>query len=183
MRGNLQTDICHLSVLLFCETGAATRMRILLTLLCAAVVAAAGSTRRRSKRHSIRNTIYEIKNMVQTTQVHINKVRGQLSVFPQIEVSTPSIEGLTSISLELGLLEKELQNPFTNIVSQVQTDVSSLEGRVRSLAQIMDCPVQSRPSGEAGDNQFPESQLYLTLIKVQVYMEKLLLKVDKLKVC
>nr|XP_019947753.1 PREDICTED: leptin-B-like [Paralichthys olivaceus] len=154
-------------------------MRILLTLLCAAVVAAAGSTRRRSKRHSIRNTIYEIKNMVQTTQVHINK----LSVFPQIEVSTPSIEGLTSISLELGLLEKELQNPFTNIVSQVQTDVSSLEGRVRSLAQIMDCPVQSRPSGEAGDNQFPESQLYLTLIKVQVYMEKLLLKVDKLKVC
>ncbi|XP_035003553.1 leptin-B [Hippoglossus stenolepis] len=176
MGGNLQTAMCHLS-------GAATRMHIPLTLLCAALMAAAGSTSRRSRRGSIRNTIYDIKNMVQTTQVHIKLVRRQLSVFPLIEVSTPSIDGLSSISHELGLLDIELQNPFTRLASQVQADVSSLEGRVRALAQILDCPVQSRPSGEAADNQFPESQLYLTLTKVQLYMEMLLLKEDKLKVC
>ncbi|XP_062239300.1 leptin-B-like [Platichthys flesus] len=157
-------------------------MHIPLTLLCAALMAA-GSTGRSSRRASVRNTIYDIKNMVQTTQVHIKLVRRQLSVFPLIEVSTPSIDGLASISHELGLLDIELQNPFTNLVSQVQTDVSSLEGRVRALAQILDCPVGSRPSGDTADNQFPESQLYLTLTKVQLYMEMLLLKEDKLKVC
>ncbi|GLD71580.1 leptin-B-like protein [Lates japonicus] len=69
------------------------------------------------------------------------------------------------------------------VLSQIQADVSSLEGRVRSLALTMECPVQAKPSGGTSDNLFPESHLYLTLAKVQHYLEQLLLNKDKLKVC
>lgn len=47
----------------------------------------------------------------------------------------------------------------------------------------MDCSIQARTTGEIGDNLFPESRLYLTLAKVQCYLEKFLLNKDKLKVC
>ncbi|AWO98111.1 Leptin b [Scophthalmus maximus] len=108
---------------------------------------------------------------------------AQLPVAPQIEVSCPSIEGLTSISRDLGLLDNELWSPFTELLSQIQADVSSLEGRVRSLALTMDCPATARPKGETRDTSFPHSHLYLTLTKVQRYLDKLLLHKDKLKVC
>lgn len=102
---------------------------------------------------------------------------------PQIEFSTPSIEGLTTISHDLGLLDDELQSPSTELLSQIQADVSSLEGRVRSFALTMDCPIQARTKGEISNHLFPESHLYLTLMKVQRYLEKFLLNKDKLKVC
>lgn len=107
----------------------------------------------------------------------------QLPVGPQMEFSTPSILGLTSISHDLGLLDDELQSPFTELLSQIQADVSSLKGRVRSHAMTMDCPVQARPRAETSGNLFPDSHLYLTLTKVQRYLDKLLLNKDKLKVC
>lgn len=98
-------------------------------------------------------------------------------------MTNPSIAGLTSISHGLGILDNQLQSPFTELFGQIQADVSSLEGRVRSLALTMDCPVQARPSGETSDDLYPDSHLYLTLTKVQRYLEKLLLNRDKLKVC
>lgn len=107
----------------------------------------------------------------------------QLPASPQIEPNTPAIEGLTSISHDLGLLEKELQSPLTELLSQIRADVSSLEGRVRSFALTMDCPMRARPTADAGRNLFPDSHLYQTLTKVQRYMEKILLHKDKLKVC
>lgn len=100
-----------------------------------------------------------------------------------IEISTPSIEGLTSISHDLGLLDNELQNPYTELLTQIEVDVSTLEGRVRSLAQTMDCTLQARPVKQTIDNLFPESHLHMTLTKVQRYVETLLLNKDKLKVC
>lgn len=100
-----------------------------------------------------------------------------------IEISTPSIEGLTSISHDLGLLDNELQNPYTELLTQIEVDVSTLEGRVRSLAQTMDCTLQARPVKQTIDNSFPESHLHMTLTKVQRYVETLLLNKDKLKVC
>lgn len=103
-----------------------------------------------------------------------------------MEVTTPSIEGLTSIINYLGLLDSELQSPATELLSQIQADVSSLDGRVRSLAQAMDCPIQARTRGEIlnhSDSLFPESWLYLSLMKVQRYLEKFLLNKGKLKVC
>ncbi|KAM3838274.1 leptin-B-like, partial [Diretmus argenteus] len=106
-----------------------------------------------------------------------------LPVAPQIEVSSPSIEGVNSISRDLGFLVNELQGRFLEQLSQIHADVSSLEGRVRSLALTMHCPVQARTGGEAGDNIFPDSQVYLSLRKVQHYLENFLLNKDKLKVC
>ncbi|XP_051248438.1 leptin b [Dicentrarchus labrax] len=132
---------------------------------------------------SIRNTINSIVNIAQITLVHIKKLKTKLPVAPQIEFNTPSIEGLTSITHDLRLLDNGLQSPFTDLLSQIQADVSSLEGRVHSLAQTMDCPIRARPEGETSDNLFPDSHLYLTLMKVQRYLEKLLLNKDKLKVC
>eukprot|EP00064_Thunnus_orientalis_P015943 superscaffoldBa00003061_g16006 len=158
-------------------------MRILLALLCVSVAAAPGCTSLPTKGESTRNTIQSIINIAQITLVHIKKLRTKLPVAPQIEVITPSIEGLTSISHDLGLLDNALQNPFTELLSQIQADVSSLEGRVRSLAVTMDCPVAARPRVESSDNSFPDSQLYLTLTKVQLYLEKFLHNKDKLKVC
>ncbi|XP_040886331.1 leptin a [Toxotes jaculatrix] len=158
-------------------------MHILLALLYVSLVAAPGCTSLPAKGESIRNTIHNIINIAQITLVHIKKVRTKLPVPPQAEVTSYSIEGLTGISHDLGLLDNELQSPFTELLSQIQADVSSLEGRVRSLALTMDCPIHPRPSGETGDNLFPDSHLYLTLTKVQHYLEKLLLNKDKLKVC
>ncbi|XP_035475001.1 leptin a isoform X1 [Scophthalmus maximus] len=157
------------------------RMHIPLALLF--LVAAPGCASVSTKRDSIRNTRHNIINIAQITLVHIKKLRTKLPVAPQIEVSCPSIEGLTSISRDLGLLDNELWSPFTELLSQIQADVSSLEGRVRSLALTMDCPATARPKGETRDTSFPHSHLYLTLTKVQRYLDKLLLHKDKLKVC
>lgn len=88
-----------------------------------------------------------------------------------------------SISHDLGLLDNELQSPFTELLSQIQADVSSLEGRVRLLALTLDCSLQARPIGETGNNSFPDSHLHLTLTKVQRYLDKFLLNKDKLRVC
>ena len=102
---------------------------------------------------------------------------------PQIEHTAPSIEGLTGIIHELGLLDSELQTPFTELLTQIQADVSSLLGRARPLALTLGCAVQEGPETQIADNSFPDSQLHLTLTKVQRYLDKFLLNKDKLKVC
>ncbi|XP_076579041.1 leptin b [Chaetodon auriga] len=158
-------------------------MQIPLALLYVSFVAAPGCSSLPTRGDSIRNTINSIINIAQITLVHIKKLKTKLLVAPQIEFSTPSIVGLTSISHDLGLLDNELQSPSSELLSQIQADVSSLEGRVRSLALTVDCPIQARPRGETGDNMFPDSHLHLILAKVQGYLDKLLLNKDKLKVC
>ncbi|XP_041820269.1 leptin-B-like [Chelmon rostratus] len=158
-------------------------MQTSVALLYVALVAAPGCSSLPTKGDSIRNTINSIVNIAQITLVHIKKLRTKLPVAPRIEFCAPSIEGLTSISHDLGLLDNELQNPLTELLSQIQADVSSLEGRVRSLAVTVDCPVRARPAGETGNSLFPDSHLHLTLTKVQRYLDKLLLNKDKLKVC
>ncbi|KAM4615658.1 leptin b [Polymixia lowei] len=120
--------------------------------------------------------------MAQTTLVHIKNLRSKLPETPQIEVSSPSIEGLT-ISFDLGLLENKLPSPSLELLSQIQADVSSLAGQVCSLAETMACPVQARMMGEANNYVYPESQLYLSLMKVQCYLEKFIVNKDKLKIC
>nr|AKM16802.1 leptin B [Scomber japonicus] len=163
-------------------------MHILLALLCISVAAAPMCMSVPTKGASVRNTMHSITSIAQTTLVHIKKLRTELPVSPQMEVNTPSIEGLTSISHDLGLLDNELQNPFTELLSQIQADVSSLKGRVISLAKTIHCPpmgptVAARPIGESSDNSFPDSYATQTLTKVQNYLEKFLLNKDKLKVC
>ncbi|XP_056133724.1 leptin-B-like [Lampris incognitus] len=152
-------------------------------LFVAMVTLALGCTGAPTKREPTRNAIHSITNMAQTTLVHIKTLRTKLPVAPQIEVSTPSVKGLTSISHELGELDEELRRLSVEMLSQIQADVSSLGGRVRSLALNLDCPVQSGPRGEAADHVFPDSHLYVSLTKVQQYLEKVLLNKDKLKIC
>ncbi|KAM7378302.1 hypothetical protein PAMA_013279 [Pampus argenteus] len=158
-------------------------MHILLPLLCVSIAAAPGCTALPTKGESTRNTVHSIINIAKITLVHIKKLRTKLPVAPEMEVITPSIEGLTSISHDLGRLDNALQSSSTDLLSQIQADVSSLEGRVRSLAVTMDCPVAARPRGESSENLFPDSRHYLTLTQVQHYLEKFLLNKDKLKVC
>ncbi|XP_062300047.1 leptin-B-like [Scomber scombrus] len=158
-------------------------MHIFLALLCISVAAAPMCMSVPAKGASVRNTIHSITSIAQITLVHIKKLRTTLPVSPQIEVNTPSIEGLISISHDLGFLDNELQNPFTELLSQIQADVSSLEGRVRSLAETIHCHIAAKPIGESSDHPFPDSYLALTLTKVQNYLEKFLLNKDKLKVC
>ncbi|KAF3705158.1 Leptin-B [Channa argus] len=135
------------------------------------------------KEDYIKKTLQTALNIAQTTLVHIKKLRTKLPAYPEIEVTTPSFEGITSITHDLGLLENELQSPSNELLSQIQTDVSSLEGTVRSLAQTMDCSIKPRTTVGTSDNLFPYSLLYLTLTKVQHYLEQILLNKDKLKVC
>ncbi|KAL3048161.1 hypothetical protein OYC64_006853 [Pagothenia borchgrevinki] len=157
-------------------------MHIFLALLYVSLVAP-GCSRFLTKRDSTRNSIQSIITIAKITLVHIKMVRTKFPLDPQIETSTPSIEGLTSICHDLGHLENELQNPFTDVVGQIVADVSSLEGRVRSFALTMDCPIQARPRGETSNTNFPDSRLQLTLTKVQRYLDEFLLQEDKLKVC
>nr|AHH86063.1 leptin b [Siniperca chuatsi] len=157
-------------------------MHILLALLYVSLVLAPGCSSLPTKGDSIRKYHAQHNEHSSEQPGHIKKLRTKLQC-SQIEFSTPSIEGLTSISHDLGLLDNELQSPFTELLSQIQADISSLEGRVRSLALTMDCPIQARPRKETSDNLFPESHLYLTLTKVQRYLDMFLLNKDKLKVC
>lgn len=100
---------------------------------------------------------------------------------PQIKLSTPSIQGLTNISHELGLLANEMQS--TGLLHQIHADISSLEGMVRYFAHTMGCPLQERPQGPTGEVLFPQSQVHVTLTKVQLYLDDVLLHKEKLKVC
>uniref|UniRef100_A0A667ZV99 Leptin-B-like n=1 Tax=Myripristis murdjan TaxID=586833 RepID=A0A667ZV99_9TELE len=160
-------------------------MQIPLALICFSVVMLVpGCTGLPPKGESMRNAVHCIVNMAQTTLVHIKKLRTKVhTLISTLEVSSPSIEGLTSISRDLGLLDNELQSPALELVSQIQADVSSLEGRVRSLALTMDCTVPARVKSEISEDVFPDSYMYVSLMKVQHYLEKLLLNKDKLKVC
>nr|XP_046235716.1 leptin-B-like [Scatophagus argus] len=158
-------------------------MHTFLALLCVSLVVAPGCSSLPTKGDFIRDTINSIINIAQITLFHIRKLRTKLPVTPQIEFNTSSTEGLNRISHELGLLDNELESRFTGQLSQIQADVSSLEGRVRSLALTVGCPIRARPTGQTSDNSFPDSHLYLTLTKVQRYLDKLLLNKDKLKVC
>ncbi|MED6263069.1 hypothetical protein CHARACLAT_000517 [Characodon lateralis] len=134
-----------------------------------------------TKSDSIRNNIHNILNIAQITLVHIKKLKNKAP--PEIEVSTPPINGLTDISLYLEHLDNELQSPSTDLLIQIQADVSSLDRRVRSLALMMDCPIQDKPSVEPREPLFPDSEHYVTLAKVQHYLETLPPNKDKLKVC
>nr|XP_020455188.1 leptin-B-like [Monopterus albus] len=161
-------------------------MRILLVLFSVSLVISPGHSHLSAKGDSITNAIHNIINIARITLVHIQKLWTKMPVAPQIYITTPSIEGLTNISHDLGLLDNELLSPVTELLSQIQADVSSLEGRVRSLALTMDCPIQprsSRSSAKTSDDLFPDSHLYLTLTKVQHYLETLILNKDKLSVC
>ncbi|MEQ2283168.1 hypothetical protein AMECASPLE_008503 [Ameca splendens] len=156
-------------------------MCIPMALLFIFVMAAPECTSLPTKSDSIRNNIHNILNIAQITLVHIKKLKNKAP--PQIEVSTPPINGLTSISLYLEHLDNELQSPFTDLLIQIQADVSSLDRRVRSLALMMDCPIQDKPSVEPREPLFPDSEHYVTLAKVQHYLENLPSNKDKLKVC
>lgn len=153
-------------------------MRNILALLCVFLMAAHQSTILLTKGESIKNTIHSIVYIARTTLVHIKK----LELPALIEVPTPSIEGLKSISHELGVLDNELrQHPF---LIQIQADVSSLERIVRSFANSsMECPLEPKPAVQTDESEFPDSHLYMTVAKVQHYLEKLLLNKGKLKVC
>ncbi|XP_030296403.1 leptin b isoform X2 [Sparus aurata] len=156
-------------------------MQILSVILFVSLVVAHSCSSLPKRDDSIRNTIRSITNIAQTTLVHIRILRAKLPVAPQIEFSAPSINGLTNISYDLALLDQELKSPES--LNQIQADVSSLEGLVRSLAVTMNCPVNDRPTGEVSNSLFPDTHLYLTLAKVQGYLDKFLLNKDKLKVC
>ncbi|KAL3977263.1 arginyl-tRNAhypothetical protein-protein transferase [Sarotherodon galilaeus] len=138
------------------------KMRNILALLCVFLMAAHQSTIRLTEGESIKNTIHNILPATPT------------------EVPTPSIDGLSSISHDLGVLDNELQHPF---LIQIRADVSSLEGRVRSFALSMECPLKPKPAVQTDESVFPDSRLYMTVAKVQHYLEKLLLNKGKLKLC
>ncbi|XP_031613702.1 leptin-B-like [Oreochromis aureus] len=152
-------------------------MRNILALLCVFLMAADQNTILLTKGESIKNTIHNIINIAQITLVHIKKLK--LPATPT-EVPTPSIDGLSSISHDLGVLDNELQHPF---LIQIQADVSSLEGRVRSFALSMECPLKPKPAVQTDESVFPDSRLYMTVAKVQHYLEKLILNKGKLKLC
>ncbi|XP_015256146.1 PREDICTED: leptin-B-like [Cyprinodon variegatus] len=157
------------------------KMCIALALLVLSLIAAPECTALPIQSNSIRNNIHIIQNIIQITLVHIKKLENEVT--SRIEVSTPAINGLTGISLYLEYLDNELQSPFTDLLKQIQADVSGLDKRVRSLALIIDCPIQEKTSREPPVYLFPDSQHYVTLAKVQNYLENLLLNKDKLEVC
>uniref|UniRef100_A0A3Q3VLF3 Obesity factor n=1 Tax=Mola mola TaxID=94237 RepID=A0A3Q3VLF3_MOLML len=152
-------------------------MNVLLSLLCLSLVVAPECSSLPKMGDSLRRSINSIISMAQTTLVHIKNIRtGECTV-------VPPVEGLTNIILDLGRLDNELQSLLTEPPSQIQADVSSLEGRARSFAQMLGCGVPARPTKETSNNLFPDSRLQLSLMKVQCYLEKFLLNKDKLKIC
>ncbi|KAF7656174.1 hypothetical protein LDENG_00045650 [Lucifuga dentata] len=157
-------------------------MRVPMALLFASVLILAPECA--AKGDSMRNTINSIVNIAKITLVHIRKIKAKVPFAPQIDVSVPSIEGLTSISRDLALLENELLLlPFSDLLSQIKADVSSLGGRLHSLALTVPCPVPARPTAQTPDHVFPHTHLHLTLTKLQHYLEKFPPNKDKLQVC
>ncbi|XP_017267018.1 leptin-B [Kryptolebias marmoratus] len=157
-------------------------MCIPLRLLYVFLMASHDCTSLPTKGECIRNNIHGILDIAQITLVHI-KLKTKWQVLSQVEATSAPVSGLTGISNDLGQLDNELQSLSTDLLSQIQADVSSLDGRVRSLALMMDCPVPDKPSARAGEQRFPDSQHYVTLAKVQHYLESLRLNRDKLTVC
>uniref|UniRef100_A0A8C2ZAA8 Leptin n=1 Tax=Cyclopterus lumpus TaxID=8103 RepID=A0A8C2ZAA8_CYCLU len=152
-------------------------MHIFPALLFVSLVVVPRSSSLPTNREVVRN-INSMIRIARITLVHINKLRTEWE--SNRSTSPPSIEGLTNISRDLGLLDNELQSP---LFKQIQADVSSLKGLVRTVALTMDCPISARPTGRPVDSLFPDSQHHLTLTTVQHYLETVLLHKDKLKVC
>ncbi|XP_055367900.1 leptin-B-like [Betta splendens] len=136
-----------------------------------------------TKGDSMGQNMGNIVSIAQTTLVHIKELRTQLPAAPHVDAATPPLEGLAGIIQHLGALDDELQSAPTGLLGQIQADVSSLHGRLRSLAQSRGCAVWDGAAGAPGDGRFPESRLYLTLAKVQRYLDEVLHNMNKVKVC
>ncbi|XP_028306195.1 leptin b [Gouania willdenowi] len=158
------------------------KMRLFVVLLYALLFAAPDCTGLTTTAGYMRNFIHRITSIVMTTQVHIHKLSKEV-VDPETNLSPPSIQGLTSIGRDLGLLDNELRSPFTELLSQIQADVSSLEGAVHFLASTMGCNIQDKPPLQTREHPFPDGHHHQMLREVQHYMDHLLLNKDKLKVC
>jgi len=103
----------------------------------------------------------------------------------QMDVGSPSIGGLHSISQHLSELVGQLQDSRLDPLGQIHADVSSLGGSVRYLAETMNCRLAPAETGATrpASNKFPESHYYVSLRKVQVYLDNLLLHRDMLTAC
>ncbi|XP_024138642.1 leptin-B [Oryzias melastigma] len=156
---------------------------MLLMLVYASFLALPACTSPATKGNVIQIQVHNIVNLAQTTITHIRKLRTQLLMAPPIEITTPPIKGLASVSHYLKHLDNELQSPVTDLLSQIQADVSSLDGKVQSLGSLMNCPSQPRPTAEVTRFLFPDSHYYRTIAKVEHYLENLHLNREKLKVC
>ncbi|XP_074553832.1 leptin-B-like [Halichoeres trimaculatus] len=157
------------------------RMHLLWAFLFVSLAVAPGCSNLSTKEESIRNANEKLIHIAKITLMHIKMLQTELPGPPQIKLSTPSIQGLTSISHDLGLLANEVQS--TGLLNQIHADVSSLEGLVRYVAGLMECPLQDRPQGPTGEVLFPHTQAHATLMKVQLYLDNFILHKDKLKVC
>uniref|UniRef100_A0A8C7ZDG6 Leptin n=1 Tax=Oryzias sinensis TaxID=183150 RepID=A0A8C7ZDG6_9TELE len=159
------------------------RMYMPLALVYASFLTLPACTTPATKRNVIQIQVHNIVNLAQTTVAHIRKLRMQLLMAPPIEITTPPIKGLANFSHYLKHLDNELRSPDTDLLSQIQADVSSLDGKVQSLGLMMNCPFQPRPTAEVSRFLFPEIHHYRTIAKVENYLENLHLNREKLKVC
>ncbi|KAG7256028.1 hypothetical protein CRUP_024645 [Coryphaenoides rupestris] len=106
------------------------------------------------------NTIHNIVNIARTTL---------LPAALQIDVGSPSIGGLRTSPAPLGAGAASSRTPGLGALGQIHADVSSLGG---SAGQP--------PGDRAGVQRLPESHYYVSLRKVQVYLDNLLLHRDNL---
>ncbi|XP_028255808.1 leptin b [Parambassis ranga] len=158
-------------------------MHICLALFYICFVATPECSSLPTNKDMIRNTVNDIIHTAKTTLAHIKRLTTLLQMPPLINDTIDPIEGLTTIIHELGCLDNELQTDFTEHFTQIQVDVSSLEGRVRSLASTIGCTSPARPVRGHTTDRFQDSYLYLTLSKVQRYLENLIRNSSKLEVC
>uniref|UniRef100_A0AAY4C3S9 Leptin n=1 Tax=Denticeps clupeoides TaxID=299321 RepID=A0AAY4C3S9_9TELE len=127
-----------------------------------------------------------IRTLAKTTEARIKRIRAEhFQMSAEISFGNSQeipIEGLNSILTHLGALQAKLRFPPTHRLRQVEEDVDSLLGYLREMALVQGCaPPKLGRDPHKADAPFPITANYLSLLDLQMFLEKLCLNLDKLK--
>ncbi|XP_066541546.1 leptin a [Hoplias malabaricus] len=138
---------------------------------------------------------YQAENIISRTQKH----KEELKISPKIIVDSPellpvlpadnSIEGLSSMVETLSVFQNVLHSLPKGHVSQLHTDVSTLQGYLEDRMTSMNCSHRKSPKDKNLENFLKENGRYhitlghVALDRLQNYLQKLTKNLDQLEKC
>uniref|UniRef100_A0A8C9R0B5 Leptin n=1 Tax=Scleropages formosus TaxID=113540 RepID=A0A8C9R0B5_SCLFO len=136
-----------------------------------------------------------VKLLAQTTIVRIQRLSDEFQISPNMVFSglelplDKPIKGLSSILENLDTFQVILVHLQMSSTSQIHADIASLQGVVRSLALLLDCP-SHKAGGDGHLETFLRSSTAfhvtigsITLNRLEMFLSNLTMDLDLLEKC
>nr|XP_055030840.1 leptin a [Misgurnus anguillicaudatus] len=145
------------------------------------------------------DNLKNIKLQAETINSRIQEHNEKLKISPKIFIGDPEhypevpadrpIQGLGSIVDTLTIFQKVLHSLPKGHVSQLHSDVSTLQGYLETRMSSMRCPVRKTANEKSLEAFLKDNAThhitvgFMTLDRLQKFMQQLTLSLDQLKTC